>query len=390
MRRRTRVYLIFGGRSGEHEVSLMSARNILEAIDPEKYEVIPIGITKEGQWLRTRDPLRALMEGVEKAGGVRVGLVGDPTIRELMPLTPTGPAAPSPAGPGVPAAAPGLLEIAAPGDAGDDPPAVFFPVLHGPYGEDGTIQGLLEMAGVPYVGCGVLASAVGMDKAVAKVLFASAGLKVAPYLTVLRSRWEAEPEAVLAEVESRLTYPVFVKPANLGSSVGITKAKDREGLRQGLALAARFDRKILVEQGIDAREIEVAVLGNEEPFASVPGEIIPGREFYDYEDKYFDDKAQLLIPAPLTPEQTRAVREMAVTAFKAIDGAGMARVDFFLDRRTGEFYINEINTIPGFTRISMFPKLMEASGIPYPELIDRLIQLAIERWRDRQRNQVSL
>ncbi|MFO7171713.1 MAG: D-alanine--D-alanine ligase family protein [Bacillota bacterium] len=390
MRRRTRVYLIFGGRSGEHEVSLMSARNILEAIDPEKYEVIPIGITKEGQWLRTRDPLRALMEGVEKAGGVRVGLVGDPTIRELMPLAPTGPAAPSPAGPGAPAAAPGLLEIAAPGDAGDDPPAVFFPVLHGPYGEDGTIQGLLEMAGVPYVGCGVLASAVGMDKAVAKVLFASAGLKVAPYLTVLRSRWEAEPEAVLAEVESRLTYPVFVKPANLGSSVGITKAKDREGLRQGLALAARFDRKILVEQGIDAREIEVAVLGNEEPFASVPGEIIPGREFYDYEDKYFDDKAQLLIPAPLTPEQTRAVREMAVTAFKAIDGAGMARVDFFLDRRTGEFYINEINTIPGFTRISMFPKLMEASGIPYPELIDRLIQLAIERWRDRQRNQVSL
>lgn len=360
----------------------MSARNVLEAIDPQQYEVIPIGITKEGRWLLSGDPMRALMEGVEAAGGIPVALVGDPTLKALMPLAERG-------GPGAPAVPPPARDLAV-GSNSDQPPAVFFPVLHGPHGEDGTIQGLLEMAGVPYVGCGVLASAVGMDKAVAKVLFAHAGLRVAPYTTVLRSRWEANPDAVLDEIEAGFAYPVFVKPANLGSSVGISKAKDREGLRQGLSLAARFDRKLLVEAGLDAREIEVAVLGNEEPFASIPGEIIPGHEFYDYEDKYFDDKSQLRIPAELTPEQAEEARRLAVLAFKAIDGAGMARVDFFLDRRTGEFYINEINTIPGFTRISMYPKLMEASGIPYPELVNRLIQLAIARWQDNRRTQSTL
>lgn len=381
---RTRVYLVFGGRSGEHEVSLMSARNVMEALDQERYEVVPIGITKEGRWLLTGDPMRALVEGVEQAGGIPVALLGDPTLRMLVPVAAGGAGAPGL--PAAPAAAHPPIPAAAPAGA----PAVFFPVLHGPYGEDGTIQGLLEMAGVPYVGCGVLASSVGMDKAVAKALFVQAGLRVVPWLVVLRLRWEREPEAVVADVEGRFGYPCFIKPVNLGSSVGVSKAKDREGLRAAMDLAARFDRKILVEQAITAREIEVSVLGNDDPQVSIPGEIIPGHEFYDYEDKYYDDKSQLRIPADLTPEQTAEVRRMAAAAFRAIDGAGMARADFFLDRETGELYLNEVNTIPGFTRISMYPKLWEASGLPYPQLVDRLIQLGLERWQEKQRTQATL
>lgn len=369
---KTRVYLIFGGRSGEHEVSLLSARNVLEALDREKYEVVPIGITKEGRWLLSGDPLRALQEGVEQAGGLPVALLGDPTLKSLVPVPAAGAAAP--AVPAAPAAG----------------PAVFFPVLHGTFGEDGTIQGLLEMAGVPYVGCGVLASSAAMDKAVAKALFAQAGLRVVPAVTVLRHRWQQAPAAVVAEVEGQFPYPVFVKPANLGSSVGVSKAKDRDGLHRAVDEACQFDRKVLVERAVNAREIELAVLGNDDPMVSVPGEIIPGDEFYSYADKYLDDKSRACIPADLTPAQAQAAQAMALAAFRAIDGAGMARVDLFLDRDTGLFYVNEVNTIPGFTRISMFPKLMAASGLPYPRLVDRLIELALERWQERQRTRYTL
>lgn len=371
---KTRVYLIFGGRSGEHEVSLMSARNVMDALDKEKYQVIPLGITKRGQWLLSGDPMKALTEGVEQAGGFPVGLLGDPTRQELLSLGADG---------GLPAVG------GAPG-AGEGP-AVFFPVLHGTYGEDGTIQGLLEMAGVPYVGCGVLASAAGMDKGVAKALFLQAGLQVAPYKVYLRADWEARPEALLDDVEAVFgRYPVFVKPANLGSSVGISKAKARAGLARSMAEAARFDRRIIVEEAVTAREIEVSVLGNDQPIASVPGEIIPGSEFYDYNDKYFDNKSSARIPADLAPELAEEFRRQAVVAFQAVDGAGMARCDFFLERATNRILINEINTIPGFTRISMYPKLWEASGISYRELCDRLIQLALERHGEKSRNVTSL
>ncbi|MEW8978421.1 MAG: D-alanine--D-alanine ligase family protein [Symbiobacterium sp.] len=368
MNAKTRVYLIFGGRSTEHEVSLMSARNVLQALDRNKYEVVPIGITKEGRWLLTGDPLKALTEGVTAAGGQPVGLLGDPTQADLLALAESAPA------------------------LGPADQVVFFPVLHGAYGEDGTIQGLLEMANVPYVGCGVLASSVGMDKGVAKALFQQAGLTVAPYKVYLRRDWERDPAAVKADVEATFAgeFPVFVKPANLGSSVGITKVKRPEDLDRAFAEAVRFDRRILVEKGIDAREIEVAVLGNDDPIASIAGEILPGAEFYDYNDKYFSDRSQVRIPADLPDDLMQEFRRQAVVAFKAIDGSGMARVDFFLERGTNRIYINEVNTIPGFTRISMYPKLWEASGISYSELCDRLIQLALERHADKNRNATSV
>ena len=366
---RTRVYLIFGGRSGEHEVSLMSARNVMDALDKTRYEVVPIGITKQGQWLLSGDPMKALTEGVEQAGGFPVGLLGDPTRAELVAIG-GGPAPDLTAGEG---------------------PAVFFPVLHGTYGEDGTIQGLLEMAGVPYVGCGVLASAAGMDKGVAKMLFQQAGLLVAPYQVVLRKDWEQGPEAVLDRMETCFgSYPLFVKPANLGSSVGISKARNRQELARALAEAARFDRRLVVELGVNAREIEVAVLGNDEPMASIPGEVIPGHEFYDYQDKYFDNQSTTRIPADIPADVAEEIRRQAVLAFKAVDGAGMARCDFFLEHGTNRIIINEINTIPGFTRISMYPKMWEASGISYSELCDRLIQLALERHADKGRNATSV
>ncbi|MCI0393949.1 MAG: D-alanine--D-alanine ligase [Chloroflexi bacterium] len=352
-----RVGVIFGGRSGEHEVSLMSARSVLNSLDPEKYDVVLIGITKSGQWL-TGDVTAALEAGDEAA--VRpAALLPDPQASALMRVD-------------MAERRPAHLSEVAHLD-------VVFPVLHGPYGEDGTVQGLLELAGLPYVGSGVVGSAVGMDKAIFKQVMQASGLPVLPWHLVLSSEWARRPEAILDELESRFTYPVFTKPANLGSSVGVSKCRNRAELAAGLADAARYDRRLLVEQGINARELEVSVLGNDDPIASVVGEIRPRREFYDYVAKYVSDDSELIIPAELDPALAGQVRSVAVQAFRAIDGAGLARVDFLLDKDNGRLYLNELNTIPGFTRISMYPKLWEASGISYGELLDRLVELALER-----------
>ena len=363
-----RVGLVFGGRSGEHEVSLLSARSVMNAIDKDKYEIVPVGITKDGRWIASGDPMKALEAG-DAGASQPAALLGDPSRRGLMRLEDTERAL----------EATRLSEL-----------DVVFPVLHGPYGEDGTVQGLLELAGIPYVGAGVTASAVGMDKAIFKDVVRAHGLPIVDYVVVKRKEWDADPEAVVDQIEEQLGYPVFTKPVNLGSSVGITKCHDRAGLMAGLADAARYDRKLLVEMAVPAaREIEVSVLGNDDPIASVPGEVIPSREFYSYEAKYIDtgdDASELLIPAPISPEQTELVRDLAVRAYRAIDCAGMARVDFLLSGETGKCYLNELNTIPGFTVISMYPKLWEASGIPYTELIDRLIELALERFEESQRS----
>jgi len=371
MARKIRVGVIFGGRSGEHEVSLMSARSVMGAMDEEKYEIVPIGITKEGCWIASGDPLKALEAG-DTGASQAAALLGDPSRRGLMRLEDTERAV----------RVTQLAEL-----------DVVFPILHGPYGEDGTVQGLLELAGIPYVGAGVTGSALGMDKAIFKDVMRAHGLPIVDYLVVKRKEWDANPEGVMDRVEERFDYPVFAKPANLGSSVGISKCCDRAGLAAGLAGAARYDRKLLVEVAVvQAREIEVSVLGNDDPIASVPGEVIPSREFYSYEAKYIDDGEQaskLLIPAPISPEMTERARDLAVRVYKAIDCNGMARADLLLSGDTGELYINEVNTIPGFTAISMYPKLWEATGISYPELIDRLIELALERYQDKERSETS-
>ncbi len=366
MKSKLRVGLIFGGRSGEHEVSLASARSVMAVLDPEKYEVVQIGITHDGRWLTQGNPLAQLTAS-------RAALLG-----EGAPTAPASTDAHASAGREL---VPGATGAAFP------PLDVIFPILHGPYGEDGTVQGLLELAGVAYVGCGVLASSVGMDKIVSKQLFQAHGIPVVPYCAIKRRDWETRPDAVIADVEAQLPYPLFVKPANLGSSIGISRAADREGLRRSLAEAARYDRKLLVEAAVaNPREIECSVLGNDEPLASVPGEIVPSNEFYDYAAKYLDGQSGLLIPAPLPAETAAQVRSLAVQAFLALDAAGMARVDFLLERDTGRLYLNEVNTIPGFTSISMYPKLWEASGISYAELVDRLIELALERHADKARS----
>jgi len=369
--KRIRVGVLFGGRSGEHEISLISARSVMRVMDPEKYEVVPIGITKEGRWLASGDPMAALSQGDEGLSSP-VALLGDPACRGVVSLKELEPHL-----------ARALLAQL----------DVVFPVLHGPYGEDGTVQGLLDLAGIPYVGAGVAASALGMDKVLFKDVMRAHGIPVVQYIVVKRKEWERDPEGVLDRVEQELGYPVFTKPANLGSSVGVNKCRNRKELARGLTDAAQYDRKLLVEAAVpQAREIEVSVLGNDDPIASVPGEIIPSREFYSYAAKYLDDgerASQLLIPAPLPEEVAERVRELAIRAYLAVDCAGMARVDFLLSRETGELYVSELNTIPGFTAISMYPKLWEASGIPYPELIDRLIGLALERWADLARNRVS-
>ena len=364
-----RVGVLFGGRSGEHEVSLASARNVMDALRKAGHTVVPMGITPQGHWLTTGDPL-ALLTGETTASPTPVTLNGHHAEEEdraawaLLPQT--SKEAPLP-----------TIDL-------------IFPVLHGPYGEDGTVQGLLEMANLPYVGSGVLASAVAMDKAVAKQLFAQAGLRQAPYTVVMRQAWQSEPDRSLAKIEREFAYPVFVKPANLGSSVGVSKAHDRSELSTALTLASRYDRKILVEMAVpNVREIEVSVLGNDEPIVSVPGEIVPGREFYDYEAKYLDDSSQLLIPAPIDAALTAEVQAMARLAYQTVDGAGLARVDFLLDDASQTVYLNEINTMPGFTRISMYPKLWEASGISYPDLVNRLLELALERHADRLQNLTS-
>jgi len=366
------VGILFGGRSGEHEVSLASARSILEHIDRGRYEVVPIGVTKQGEWIVGGDPLHTLSAGLSSDGSP-AALLADPSRRGLWNLQ----------------AAESETEeraITAVRLARLD---VVFPVLHGTYGEDGTVQGLLELAGVPYVGSGVLGSALAMDKAVANDVFRAHGLPVAPYIVVRRMAWQQRPAAVLEDIEAALSYPIFVKPANLGSSVGISKAHDRGELPSALDLAARYDRKLVIQQGIEAREIEVSVLGNDDPIASVPGEVIPSREFYDYRAKYIDEDSELVIPAQLDEQTTQRVRQMAVAAYKALDCAGMARADFLLEKPTGKLWVNELNTIPGFTQISMYPKLWGATGISYPELIDRLIELAIERFEDRGRSETS-
>jgi D-alanine-D-alanine ligase len=347
----------------------MSARSVMGAIDREKYEVIPIGICKDGRWTTGPDPMRTLEEGSEAEPAA---LLGDPNRRSLMRMEPMNG---------------GALTLSSVADLD-----VIIPILHGPFGEDGTIQGLLELAGLPYVGAGVLGSAVAMDKVVFKKVMEAEQIRVLPYRLVLRSEWERDPVGTLAEIEAVFDYPVYTKPSNLGSSVGISKCGGQQELERGLREAARYDRRLVVEQGIEAREIECSVLGNDDPIASIAGEIVPSREFYSYQAKYLDvgeQASDLLIPAPIPAAIQDQVRQWAIRAYKAVDCAGMARVDFLLEKGTARLYMNEINTIPGFTAISMYPKLWEASGIPYPELIDRLITLAVERFREKQRNETS-
>ena len=372
--KRLRVGVLYGGRSGEHEVSLASAAAVIGALDRARYEPVPIRIEKDGRWSLAERPPTMVSAGevIEQArldsarpsrAGREVHLVAHPSENTILSIDRSREQAD-----GGQTVVTGLnLDV-------------IFPVLHGPYGEDGTIQGLLELANVPYVGAGVLASAVGMDKGMMKVVFAAHGLPVCAYTVVRRSDWLANRDAVIATLENELGYPAFVKPANLGSSVGISKAKDRAGLIEAMDLAGSFDRRIIVEAAVaEAREIECAVLGNDEPEASVPGEVIPSREFYDYEAKYLDEGSKTVIPADLPPATVERVRQLSIDAFKSIDCAGMARVDFLLSRRDGSIFVNEVNTIPGFTTISMYSKMWQASGVSYPELLDRLLALAMER-----------
>jgi D-alanine-D-alanine ligase len=365
MERKIRVAVIFGGKSAEHEVSLMSAASVIQAIPKDKYEVLPVAISKTGRWILGESAKRLLETGS-----------GEQSPDRLVVL---------------PDAEHGLVEVNMTGQNRTNQVIdVVFPVLHGTFGEDGTIQGLLELADVPYVGGGVAASAAGMDKVLMKALFRQEDLPVVDWLWFLRSEWQNQREAILRQVEERFGFPCFVKPANLGSSVGVSKAHDAAELGQAMDLAARYDRKILVEAAVNnAREIECSVLGNDDPIASLPGEVVPSREFYDYEAKYIDDNSKLLIPADLDDATVAAIKDLAVRSFKAIDCAGMGRVDFLLSKDDGKIWVNEINTIPGFTRISMYPKLWEVSGIPYPELVDRLIQLAIERHEDKHKSETS-
>ena len=360
-KKRLRVGVLFGGRSGEHEVSLASAAAVIRGLDPDKYEPVPIGITKEGHWLVGAGAQKMLPEVLK--GGQRVMMTADPTDAALVRLD---------------------------GSGGGQRLDVVFPVMHGTYGEDGTIQGLLDLAGLPFVGAGVLGSAVAMDKDVAKRLLQVAKIPVVPWIAVQRADWEREPKEIQRSIERRFKYPVFVKPATLGSSVGMTKVHSREELAPALNLAAEFAMKILVERAMVAREIEVAVLGNSEPAASIPGEIVPHREFYDYAAKYLEEGTQLLIPAKLKPGQVKKIQSFALAAFRALELSGMARVDFFLEKKGGKIFLNEVNTIPGFTSISMYPKMWEASGIPFRELIDKLIGLALEQHAEKARTKYQI
>jgi len=362
VKKRLRVGVLFGGRSGEHEVSLQSAASVIAALDPGRYEIVPIGITKDGRWLAGSSAQKLLPDVLRS--GQRVLLGADPNVGALVPMD----------------------EDRSPALRVD----VVFPVLHGTYGEDGTVQGLLELADLPYVGSGVIGSAVGMDKDMQKRLFLQAKLPVGAFLAVSRARWESEPRAVRRESEKQFRYPVFVKPATLGSSVGMTKAHNAAELEQAMALAGEFAQKIVIERTIRGREIELSVLGNEQARASVPGEIVPHREFYDYEAKYLEEGTRLIIPAKLSKAQVRRFQDLAVRAFHAVEALGMARVDFFLERGTGRIYLNELNTIPGFTSISMYPKLWEASGLSYRALLDELIELALAQHREKQRTKFTI
>lgn len=373
--RKLRVGVVFGGRSGEHEVSIASATSVMAALDPAKFDVVPIGITHAGQWLLGMQPAgligstggagTTMEEAATGADITAVAITGDPTRQGLVAVRPEEEG-----------------QIGGPLD-------VVLPLIHGTYGEDGTLQGLLEMAGVAYAGGGVLGSALGMDKEKAKLIFRAAGLPVVDWLTVRAFEVERDPVAVRERIEGRFQYPVFVKPANAGSSVGVVKAHGPDELPAALATALEYDRKVLVEPGVNCRELECGVLGNDEPIASVVGEIVPNREFYDYRAKYLDDASRLYIPAQVEPALMEEIRRMAVEAFLALDLSGLARVDFFLDKDSGQVYINEVNTMPGFTQISMYPKLWEASGIPYRDLLTRLIELGIERHAQKQRIRTS-
>lgn len=354
-----RVGVLFGGRSGEHEVSLRSAQSVMAALDPKKYEIIPIAVTKQGNWLTGENAQQLLIDSSIHpidANQPQSAITNQLLVGSHTPLT---------------------TDI-----------DVVFPVLHGPNGEDGTVQGLLELADLPYVGSGVVGSAVGMDKGIFKAVMQTHHLPILPYRLLLSRDWQKQPQAILNELEAALTYPMFTKPANLGSSVGISKCRNRAELQQGLQEAAQYDRRLIVEQGINARELEVSVLGNEDAIASAVGEVRPRREFYDYTAKYLlppgsEEESELLIPAPLPAEMAERVRALAIQAYRAIDCAGMGRVDLLMDKESGELYLNEINTIPGFTSISMYPKLWEVSDLPYPKLLDRLIELAIERHKQK-------
>jgi D-alanine-D-alanine ligase len=419
--KKLRVGILFGGRSGEHEVSLLSAASILEAIDKSKYDVVPVGITRQGKWvvaghaenllkgnakqlassarpdpagspgpqssshhLRAGDP-EATAGAALLAKGEAVIVPPVPSSGDMHELVPFETDAGDRSGPSAIASTPSheLIDV-----------DVIFPVLHGTFGEDGTIQGLLELADIPYVGAGVLGSAAGMDKDVMKRLFIADGLPIVKHVTILREDWRKDAKKARKQIEKSLKYPVFVKPANLGSSVGITKAHGRDELGPSIDHAAEFDRKIVIEEAVGgkkgrAREIECSVLGNDKPEASVPGEIVPSDEFYTYEAKYVSEGSQLVIPAKLNRKQTKQVREMAVRSFQAVDGAGLARVDFLLDPKSQKIYVNEINTMPGFTAISMYPKLWAATGLSYPKLIDRLIQLGLERHEEKKKNKYA-
>jgi len=367
MDKKLRIAVLFGGRSGEHEISLMSARSVLSALDPKKYSITQIGITKDGVWLTGENVLEAMdNEEISAENLQQVIIFPDKfhnRIWEVQMKEPTGLLAP-------------LADV-----------DVVFPVLHGTFGEDGTLQGLLELADLAYVGAGVTGSSVGMDKGIFKDIMRANGIPTVESLIVLRSDVEKNIDTVIQQAEAVAPYPLFVKPANLGSSVGISKCNNRADLGEGLLDAITYDRRVLVERGVNAHEIEVSVLGNDNPQVSIPGEVLPSREFYSYESKYVDGTSSLIIPAPLPSKTSDEIRQMALTAYKAIDCAGMARVDFFVEKTNGDIYLNEINTIPGFTNISMYPKLWEASGLPYADLVDRLVELALERKADRDRTE---
>lgn len=368
MTEKIRVGLIFGGRSGEHEISFLSASSIIKAINKDKYSVVPIGITKEGRWISPQDSELALQSG-KIEGKSTVILLNDSSGNALIRIDNNQ-----------------RLEKSSNLEKVD----IIFPILHGPYGEDGTIQGLLELANIPYVGSGVAASAISMDKDFMKTIFQQRGLPILKWVTIKRKEWQKDKEKVLSLIQNNFGYPLFVKPANMGSSVGITKVHQKEELEKAIDLASSYDSKILIEEGIEeAREIECGVLGNDEPQASVVGEVKPAGEFYDYNSKYIDEGTQLIVPAELSDDLSKKVQEIALRAFKAVDAVGMARVDFFISKKTNEIYLNEINTIPGFTSVSMYPRLWVASGLPYSELIDRLIQLALERHQDKNQNKIS-
>jgi D-alanine-D-alanine ligase len=377
MSKKIRVGVVYGGRSGEHEISLRSARSVIESLDKNRYEVVPIAITKEGKWLGSADAVRLLPDETQRRVPAKiinnasqdVAIIGDPSHS-------------------------GLIALEADREQhATQPLDVVFPVLHGTYGEDGTIQGLLEMAGVPYVGCGVLASSCGMDKAAMKSLFRDAGLPLCKYLWFLRSEWERDPSPIRRRIQRELGFPCFVKPANLGSSVGISKATDNASLDRAVELAARYDRKLIVEEGLDAREIECAVIGNDEPQASLPGEYVVFDEaarFLDYTEKYSSTgHVDFVVPAPLSKALIKKIQGMATRAFRAVDGAGLARVDFFLRRDTKELLVNELNTMPGLTDVSGYPKMWAASGIPFAQILDQLIELAFQRHRDKARTRTS-